>query len=708
MNKIMQTNLCKSIRACGLPRRESLIIVNTIVKWYDSSGPEWTNQRLKDLKQWYETTLAGAPEPPPWFRHGKDNLPLGIWSYLWKAKNPSKVLAVLSANTLFKEKSLSQTQRNKFLSALAGNGLKDSLPGNFTATLGILEEIEHLPKIRVTSLEEKLPTLDCITASVIPVHDTEALHVSTYADRVQAFRQSWQSVPDATLQFLDDTDHLDWIPVERMGGFGLDIIPKTEVVGRIGLIQEPALKLRAVANPNRVSQAFCEPLARIWEQVIKSLPTDCTYNQERGVRWVQTQLKSGISLSGSDLTSATDLLSLEGSLAFAKSYLHFQDEDVLYKYRMHVKHFKSLSRGLWFMKDEPNNRFVKWEQGQPLGLSPSFRLLAIVNNSLGLIAAYLAGIDNPFDAFRVIGDDIIMKTEMASNYNRLVTSIGGEINLSKTLESNQVAEFAGRVILPNYVSLKTYKFKDPSDTNFMSYVSNLGLQSKGLLRPRQRKVFEAFKYVPGFVVPGPWVQDSYGEPLSTRLGWYLTASGLDDRPLDPDPKVETTEQMLLKLQLSRPDSSYEMWDLPWPISQEEEDAYLASEFSTEARPSGDPRLANGKSTLQVLEEVRGSGAFQEYIDYKEDLPSRSQDAITVKELLLNRGVGEDVLQWYLESMPKDPSSVSRWANAKALVHNTLRELGLSDTVSLEQSVDPHLLDGGSPPSKKDRKGPSLG
>jgi hypothetical protein len=203
------------------------------------------------------------------------------------------------------------------------------------------------------------------------------------------------------------------------------------------------------------------------------------------------------------------------------------------------------------------------------------------------------------DSFRVIGDDIIMMESMQGAYNQLVACMGGEINLTKTITSDQIAEFAGRIIEPNRHYLKTIKFSDPSDNSFMEVMSSLAPQAKGCLRPRQLDMWERFKHVPGIIIDGPWSHDSFGIPLEQRYNWYLNSSGLSIEKFEPDASTLPFEQELLLWQMSnieRPATEY----LPWPVEED----YLSSLVDRiPKRHSMDPTLYQGKTQLERLEEV---------------------------------------------------------------------------------------------------------
>lgn len=658
MDVSIQDQLCKSLRAVGLPKKLTHRVTNQIVNWYDSSGPEWTNSRLKDLKMWYETTLTGKPLPPPWFKKTKKGTPQGVFGEIFRIKDPAKVFATLSANTLFVSEDLSPSQKKKFLHGLDGNGKvgitldttdvpvyaswknKEDLTETeaktvrFSSQQALYKEpayriVKHWNNVYQWSRDKRLRTFpelrmpdpSDVTATTVPL-GRNVVRVSSTEDREYAYLKSWDTVPYCSLEYLDSEDRLEWWPEQDAFREGYDwrnyfpvkpFKPDHTVTGRIGFIQEGGLKCRTIGNPNRISQALMEPLALYWELLLKYLPSDCTFDQEEGVRWVQEKLQKGLELSGSDLTSATDLLDLNGCLDLVSKCIPSMDGHNKERYDNAVRHFTSLSRGEWVTPKSTHLGKVGWKQGQPLGATPSFRLLALTNNLCGRIAACQSGLD-PDDSFRVIGDDIIMDSRMAGSYEALITSLGGEINHTKTITSSLVAEFAGRIILPHRVCRKTYNLAAPSDDSFMSYLSDLGPQAVGLLRPRQRDAWDKFKYVPGVAFDGPWSPHSLGEPLVDRVAWVYNDTSIMEDHLEPDQPTKSFEQSLLYMtrRAQSEDIPRERAERMLPL--EMPSSIHDDRFNTSPKPSGDPRRVNGKSTLQHLEDLASRPDFREYKD----------------------------------------------------------------------------------------------
>jgi hypothetical protein len=538
--------------------------------------------------------------------------------FVFKQRNPARVLAVLSAHTVFKTKEILPSQREKFLDGLSARGQSPDLEILGKFPLGTRKK---LPRLEITP-----PAFDAISGFSIPISPEEGkVYVDSPEKRILAYCDSWQNVPVPTLRYIRAERSLQQVPPGLLEEGGVDgifaVLPNQEsIAGFIGCIQEPSLKARWIANPNRVTQHYLRPLGEHWYSILRKLPTDCTFNQELGVDWVQNQLAQGVELSGADLTSATDLLDramcleLVTKCLLGRSWLRqegWSDPSEI-SYRNAIQHFMDVSAMEWVY---PEGGTVKWDQGQPLGTYPSFALLGLTNNLLGMQACREAQI--PVDSFRVIGDDIIMDHRALSYYCKLVEGMGGKINRSKTLTSSCAAEFAGRVILPSRSMNKTVKYKDPSDNSFMEIVSNLGDQAKGLLRPRQRKQYDKFKFVPGIVVDGPYPKNSFGIPLEIRYTWYLLHSGLAKERVVPDKEQYNSWQFASKIYYTLAEqgrgSEFE-YSVPYLLADD-----FQSSLASAVVKQGDPRLKNGKTCLEVLEEISRPETWMSLQDYMASL-----------------------------------------------------------------------------------------
>lgn len=617
MEKSTQDNLCKGLRACGIPAKQSHQILNTVVKWVDSNGPDWTVARIKALRQWYETSLAGDPKPPEWFRHSKEGCPLGIWNWVFKLPI-SKALGVFSLDTVFYEKQLSVAQKEKFLHGLDG-GKTQSM-----AELRLMIEEAGLKPARIKNLPKEmpeipLPTLFDMNGSVPFKQGHRVVRPEGKLGlALEASVRSWEDIPEATFEFLGREGLWGYAPLSVLGNeYALELSRKrTDVVGRIGVMQQPELKARIVANPNRITQVTLDPLKTIYMKMAYTLPTDVTFRQEEGVRWCQEQLAAGVTLAGSDLTSASDLINLECSLELVDRVFGLSR---IAGYEDHVSYFEEISRGRWYCP--PLETYVQWKSGNPLGTGPSFGLLTLTNNAAAFLSLAMAKKCHVIpsnalakDYFRVVGDDIVMRAEMSPYYSKVIEVLGGEVNHSKTLESNKVAEFAGRVITPTSSYLKKVKYCEPSDMSFMSYMSQLGRQAQYFLKPKQRKVWKHLAEVPGVVVDGPWMKDSYGIPFHERYQWYLEEVLPALSREEPDIDLEDYSMALLRAKLSLDEAGRSIKRKFWlPF---DDDIYPMSQVTTRFRSGGDPRTPNQESLMSSLTKKIEQGpimSFHEWI-----------------------------------------------------------------------------------------------
>lgn len=85
---------------------------------------------------------------------------------------------------------------------------------------------------------------------------------------------------------------------------------------------------------------------------------------------------------------------------------------------------------------------VKYEVGQPMGAYSSWAMLALTHHVLVRYSARLVGIHN-FQGYALLGDDIVIANDkVASSYLDVMKTLGVKINLSKSVQSFDFAEFA--------------------------------------------------------------------------------------------------------------------------------------------------------------------------------------------------------------------------------------------------------------------------
>lgn len=629
--------LTSFLTSAGLASHDASAVADIFMRWYQSNGASWVNSRIKELRQWYENYLAGTDWKPSWFSYTKAGVPKGPLGSIFRLPLQGALLA-LSVNTLlFEDKDhLSSNTIEKELKALKGNGYK-STKGSRELMRDIFGFVKIKKSPKTWDFSLTLPSDACIPmGKTIPIQGgRNTIKVNSRHDKAQAYIESWKAVPDVTIEYLQDQGHLDWVPISVVGDqtqLHLDTRPYGDVIGRIGLVCEPQMKTRFPAMVNAITQACLKPLGDLWYGMLASLETDSYLDQASGAAWVKDQLAQGVTLAGVDMTSASDLLSLEQCLEIIDTvyFYHLRDDE---DYKDAKRHFLGVSRGLYY--SEELGGYVRWEQGQPLGSYPSFALLGLVNNALARLAHF--GTDGKMRDTRVTGDDIVLTAEAVDLYSALVEVNGGEINRSKTIVSNKLVEFVGHVITPDTIMSKAIHLKKFSDDSFMSYASQIGPKARRYLLPKQRKLWDIFKYVPGVILGLPWNPDSLGEPLSLRYTWFLEQ--VKKINLDPDLEVERSVgenlQALIYYEgldheldgdtVKRKERPLSELILPWPISETDYQ-------SVEGRriPSGDPRKwkLNGKSLRLVLEQLVKEPTFTDYLSYKSQSAIHSDDKAT--------------------------------------------------------------------------------
>jgi hypothetical protein len=677
MENSIRGSMCKGLRACGIPKPQTHVILNTIEKWYDGSGKEWCNDRIKALRQWYESYLAGKPTPPDWFEHTKSNLPKGIWKWVFNL-SPEKALGVLSLNTCLFESQLTPKQLDKFVSGLQ-EGPKASraeFREFYEAILdrGCLRQFVPGYFRKAGIREPEAPTiLDMNGACPVQYGQKSFRPESKLGPAEKVFEDTWMCVPQRTLDFIDDITGLhpdrwperanSWLPEWFYGSTRSRLTRRNSFdptfgVGRIGVIQEPELKARIVANPNRVVQVTLDPLRDLYLDICSRIPSACIHNQDEGVEWVRKHLEMGHTIDGFDLSSASDKLDLDLCLDLIDYCFDLRTD---FSYTLYEDYFRDISRMSWYFPQQ--DRYVRWEQGDPLGTGPSIGILTLANVCAAYIAVSLdyyrahcleydklsdailwtAVEGHPrFDSFRIIGDDVAMLHTSVPDYIGVIKDLGGSINLTKTLSSNQVAEFAGRVILPDRALMKRIPYKNPSDYSFMSYMSALGDSAKYFLKPHQREMYEKFKYIPGYVVEGPWIRDSYGISLTLRYQWYLEVVQPVLQQEDPDLIKVDYEQVLLRALFSRlekiPNSS-RIGDVSKDILSlankegiinlellcPRGDDFPSSSVTPTFRSGGDPRRYRMKTLLEVLKQASNDHRFIPFDEWLAKHPESYND-----------------------------------------------------------------------------------
>lgn len=528
-------------KVIGVPKYVSTAVLPLVSKWLMCSGEEWTVSRLKAVKVDLIHIKAGDEPVSEWIslRRKSKGLhfkgPLGVLERWMMQSTASfnKGIQFIQMYTSFFARAATPAQEKKFLTSVLSSPYPYDpevvsqvvLRGLLTlSTFGITSRSGELRSAEPIMLMGSSPTKRAPLPGGISVPEQEGIIDSVSflfgSPQGQVHYMKYRKLYDPVLVGLEDTIHVNW---------GLTFPHSDGVleVGKIGLIQEPGYKLRAVANPGRIFQRVLEPLGDILFKYLKVLPWDCTFDQSKALTVVQEHLKFGKSAHCYDLSNATDLF----PLSIQMDILHYLFPDSEYPGL-----FRDLARGYWYY----GKRAIRWETGQPLGLYPSFASFALAHGIilLGLLGRPYAG------QFYILGDDVvILDDELAdAYYHFMVHEIGCKISWPKSLQSSRLAEFAGKLILPDAV-LPQMKYRNISDDSFLDLAKTLGPRSRWLLKPKQRLVLDKIASVPECLGGFGW--NPQGLPLKDRLqAWVF------DDPAPVDRSTGDTKKQVRNLMVS--------------------------------------------------------------------------------------------------------------------------------------------------------------
>jgi hypothetical protein len=161
-------------------------------------------------------------------------------------------------------------------------------------------------------------------------------------------------------------------------------------VGKISFVIAPFGKLRLVAIPAYFIQMMFRPIHLLVFQILRLIPTDCTFNQDKGVDRISKE--GGYSLKSYDLSSATDRLplaiqipvlvcialackiSVEKACRLADAWATV--------IRLIPFHYPTRSKGA-------SPKIVKYAVGHPMGTYSSWAVFTLSHHLLVQICAYL-------------------------------------------------------------------------------------------------------------------------------------------------------------------------------------------------------------------------------------------------------------------------------------------------------------------------------
>jgi len=489
------------LSVCGIPSYTINPFSDLLCKWTECSGEEWTVKRCKTLKQLLITSRSGLPITHSLAKNRYGDLKGVVGSLIrWglkSDKNFFKVLSAFMAYTNWTSVTVTAAQRKKFLEAINApvveipRDLCNSMVRVTRSTVGsrtIREKPQALlvwqgsPNKRApTSRFGSVPQSERILNELQLIDNDATLehikHHSMIYDHVFS-GIDWKSFADSTHQ-----DDVDSGPL---------------IAGEVHFLQEPGYKLRSIASPFRLFQVASEPLKNELKHIVQGLLWDCTHEQSRAFPIIQEALRQQKFVYSIDLSNATD-------------YFPFELQEIVLqtifgKDNPYVSLFRDISRSYY----RSDLGMMRWNKGQPLGFNPSFFLFTLTH---GLLLLSLLGRSWNHEFF-VVGDDVVITDRILyEKYIATLKLLGCPYSADKTLVSNKLSEFVGKVITHDSV-YPQLKWRDISDDNFLDLARLIGPRIRRLLSRRQVKVLDVFAHVSNLVHP-------YG------LNWSYPGSNLD-------------------------------------------------------------------------------------------------------------------------------------------------------------------------------------
>jgi hypothetical protein len=257
---------------------------------------------------------------------------------------------------------------------------------------------------------------------------------------------------------------------------------------------------RDIAVPNRFIQAALEPISDRLYHLLRRLPKDATFNQERFDMVLVNRVTNENLYQGSvDLSKATDNLPREWGIAVVESLMTncnlspeekmllqiFGDESHLIQIEDEARRswtlFKHVSSANWI-----DDTYVdRWKVGQPLGSLPSFALLGITHNLL--LEAMACSIGLLHSPYVILGDDLVVfNRKLRQKYIRELTSRAVPLSLHKSF-SGELSEFAGKTYVKKCLPFHTTDHNALTYQSLFDYQRSTGIRISWENLPKQLK-----------------------------------------------------------------------------------------------------------------------------------------------------------------------------------------------------------------------------
>lgn len=472
----VRDRVCQHTRCLGISEKEAARFASLVSKWIHYSGKEWTVDRLKSLKQaFHDSIQTGEHYIPPsgWaVRVNSKGRRILADNFLHRVLTQTRfslkqVEGILRTYQVIKLDKPSERQIAKMKAAIESD---PTYSNNVLESLCEAVETRGSSKLSVylnkaESRSKTLPELLGSESKRSPIVDVDFKGRVTYlksvsrdsalaADWIDLFSSNktlnslWNKYPEEISRRFVTSKYIQT---------SADICDETPLLGSVVILQSGGAKARWIANPLLPIQALGEPLKDKLLLLCSQYPEIKTLNQDKGHEVVVKWLSEGRNVFSFDATAFTDRFPVKFQLAVAKNLL---EKGLITNFD--YDSLEIVVNGKWFSTDQKS--VIQWKVGQPLGYGPSFHLATLSH------AVLLDMIDRKHHGsstgcWQVVGDDVVISNELVANeYKEIMTDLGVEINLQKSMISAKYAEFLGKLITPLGVnpSMKVQLLKSSS------------------------------------------------------------------------------------------------------------------------------------------------------------------------------------------------------------------------------------------------------
>nr|AWY11206.1 putative RNA-dependent RNA polymerase [Melbourne fly narnavirus 1] len=452
--------VCQHMQSININPIDSSRYASMVSKWLACSGPEWTIERLKSLKQSFMDRLQSETDdysiPAGWATRknskGKVIVKDGLVHRILSShlSNLKQIEGFLRLYQVIELEHLTKKQKLKMEVAIEAPSKCNSYVESELIRVAKPRNVSSEVLKRITRFDEGslcLPEMLGSASKRSPVFEfsSSAMRYKRSKSRDNAESADW-------LEYFQTSESVYklWsshnVPVSRALGVSPELLSyrkftrNSSPVGSVIVLQQHGGKARWIANPLLAFQAIGEPLKnKLFEYSKLAYSREIkTNNQDEGHQTVVDWLKSERKVYSFDATSFTDRFPVSLQLSVLR---RLKEVGVVNDFDYDFCEFMVNSE--WYCPSLKRN--VKWSVGQPLGYGPSFHLATLTHACL--VESLARSLKVHDDCWRIVGDDIVIANDSLANlYSKTMTALGVEINKSKSLISHKYAEFLGKLI----------------------------------------------------------------------------------------------------------------------------------------------------------------------------------------------------------------------------------------------------------------------